>query len=110
MPSQLAIAQTADRLCLRIPEVGDETDLRHDGRCPFGAHDALERSEAGAESSQFLFGKRLPAKHQHRMMRLQLTNLFNGPIVERLPEPQPDNFAGKAVTQRPAFECHEFSS
>ncbi len=58
MPLELAIAEPADRFCLPVLQVRDETDFRDDGRGPFGTDDAFERAEKGAELGQLTLGER----------------------------------------------------
>ena len=67
MPLELAIAQPSDRLCLPVFQVRDEADFRDDGGGPFGADDAFERSEEGAELGQLALGESLAADDQHRV-------------------------------------------
>ncbi len=69
MPLNFAVAETADRFCLRILQIRDQADFRPYRRCPVGADGTLERTKASAEIGQLILGEGLPAKHQHRVVR-----------------------------------------
>ncbi len=106
MPLQLAVTQPADRVRLVVAKVRDQPHLGPRRRGPFGAHDAFEGAEAGAEIGEFVLGERLTAEEQYRMPRPEVTDLRERVVVKRLPQTQPQHLTGEAVAQSPGFEEH----
>ena len=85
MPLQLAVAEPADRLAEPVPQIGDDRHLGRRRRGPVAAHGALQLPEQGAERGEFRLAQRLPAEHQHAVLRVEAAQLRDGGLVQPLP-------------------------